>query len=85
MAAEVAAWQWQQRSGGSSVAAAAWQHGGGSGSTAAAAARQCCAAAAWQHDGGDIRMRCYGPEGYYPCQSLTGALRSLLTVGFELG
>jgi hypothetical protein len=33
---------------------------------AAAAAQQrwwqqqwCCAAAAWQHDGGDMRMRCY--------------------------
>ncbi len=25
-----------------------------------------------------------GPEGRYPCQSLTGALRSLLPVGFEL-
>jgi hypothetical protein len=26
----------------------------------------------------------YGPEGRYPCQSFTGALRSLLAVGFEL-
>jgi hypothetical protein len=26
----------------------------------------------------------YGPEGRYPCQSFTGALRSLLAVGTEL-
>jgi hypothetical protein len=26
----------------------------------------------------------YGPEGHYPCQSFTGALWSLLAVGFEL-
>jgi hypothetical protein len=26
-----------------------------------------------------------GPKGRYPCQSLTGALQSLLSVGFELG
>jgi hypothetical protein len=25
-----------------------------------------------------------GPEGRYPCQSFTGALQSLLAVGFEL-
>ncbi len=25
-----------------------------------------------------------GPEGHYPCQSFTGALWSLLAVGFEL-
>jgi hypothetical protein len=38
MVADMAAWSWQQPSGGGSVAAVVWQHWGGSGSTAAVVA-----------------------------------------------
>ncbi len=57
-------WRWQ-RGGGNSVAVAAvwWQQRGSMKAVAAAQLRwwgqQCCAAEAWQHDGSNMRMRCY--------------------------
>jgi hypothetical protein len=56
--------RWQRGDGNSVVVVAVWRQQRGSIGAAVEAQRQwwwqqCCAVASWQHDGGNMRMRCY--------------------------